>query len=273
MIIDGHAHACGGYLTSDSIVRLLDENGVSRVVLVPGEPDSDRTYNLPDFSRLLPGNCAVKFTNILTKIVISLKGTAKHIEAGNEHVYSLVRANPDRVIQFYWVTRYMRDVGKTLDERLRKWGFKGIKLHQCWESFSIDSDHFRTAAAWAEGNDLPLFVHLFSIREVGKLVGYKTDHPNLKLILGHLFGLEYLIRHGRRLENVYFDISSYQFTSNKRVMKCLREFGSERILFGTDTPYGKDNLKGNIDRLNNLPITDRDRKNILGENLRKLLRL
>ena len=37
MIIDGHSHACGKYLTAEGIIKTLDENGVDKVVLVPGE--------------------------------------------------------------------------------------------------------------------------------------------------------------------------------------------------------------------------------------------
>ncbi len=40
MIIDGHAHACGDFLTSEGILEKLNEAGVDKVVLVPGELDS-----------------------------------------------------------------------------------------------------------------------------------------------------------------------------------------------------------------------------------------
>ena len=33
MIIDGHAHACGDYLSTEGILRLLDALGVDKVVL------------------------------------------------------------------------------------------------------------------------------------------------------------------------------------------------------------------------------------------------
>lgn len=50
MIIDGHSHACGKFLTAESIVRTLDKNGVDRVVLVPGELNSRSEYTLPNSS-------------------------------------------------------------------------------------------------------------------------------------------------------------------------------------------------------------------------------
>jgi hypothetical protein len=44
MIIDGHAHACGGYLTPENIIKTLDNSGTDKVVLVPGEPNSKAEY-------------------------------------------------------------------------------------------------------------------------------------------------------------------------------------------------------------------------------------
>ena len=40
MIIGGHSHACGKFLTADSILQTLNSNGVDKVVLVPGELDT-----------------------------------------------------------------------------------------------------------------------------------------------------------------------------------------------------------------------------------------
>jgi hypothetical protein len=54
MIVDGHAHACGDYLTSESIMNKLDKAGVEKVILVPGELDSLKIYPLPNLARLLP---------------------------------------------------------------------------------------------------------------------------------------------------------------------------------------------------------------------------
>jgi len=33
--------------------------------------------------------------------------------------------------------------------------FKGIKLHQCWEYFKVDSDWFREVTDWCVNKNLP----------------------------------------------------------------------------------------------------------------------
>ncbi len=47
--------------------------------------------------------------------------------------------------------------------------------------------------------------------------------------------------------------------------------GKHKIVLGSDTPYGKNNLKMNIQRIRNLPIPGAEKKLILGENIQKLL--
>ena len=54
MIIDAHAHACGEFLKGEDIVRILDENDVDKVVLVPGEVGSDKGYSFPELSTSYP---------------------------------------------------------------------------------------------------------------------------------------------------------------------------------------------------------------------------
>lgn len=271
MIIDGHAHACGGYLTPENIIRTLDNSGTDKVILVPGEPDSKAEYFLPDLAALLPNLNVVKATNFLTKIVIRLSGMLNHIPDGNEYVNKLSLTTGGRVIQFIWITTRFQNPIEYLENRLADWHFSGVKLHQCWDNFSIDSKFFIEIADWTEKYDLPLFIHLNNDKEVKKIIKYKRAHPDLKLIIAHLFGLELFINEKLSPENLYFDISSPQLVSKKRLMLAIRFFGAQNLILGSDNPYGRNNLQKNIDRVRALDINDQDKKSILGENLLNIL--
>lgn len=274
MIIDGHSHACGRYLTPDTITNTLDTNGVDKVILVPGELHSKSEYSLPDIASIFPRSNVVKMTNYLTKFVMNLTGKVKEIPLGNEYVYDLTQKTNGRVIQFIWVTTQIISPSAYLDNKWKDWNFKGVKLHQCWENFSIDSDFFREVALWAEHNGLPLFIHLYSDAEVEKIIEYKKRHPNLKLIIAHLFGLELFLKHNFKDENLYFDMSTLQLISKTRLMDAIHFVGADRVLFGTDTPYGcKDNIRKNLNRISSLDISSADKDWILGENMRGLLKL
>lgn len=273
MIIDGHAHASGDFLKPESIIDNLNKYGVDKVILVPGELESTKNYSLPNLAKLFPANNVVKVTNILTRFVIRIAGTVKQIPKGNEYVYQLAQRTKGRVIQFIWITQQIEKPIEYLNEKLSIWNYKGIKLHQCWEDYSIDSEFFRTVAEWAEKNDLPLFIHLYSDNDTKQLIKYKKGHPKLKLIVAHLFGLEIFIEHNCKDENLYFDISTIQLTSTKRLKNALKFVGATNVTLGTDTPYGKDNLKKNINRVRSLDISTKEKELILGENMRKLLKI
>lgn len=273
MIIDGHSHACGEYLTSDSLIATIDKWGVDKVILVPGELNSSANYSLPNFARLFPTYNVVKITNFISKIAIRLTGKAKEIAAGNEFVYNLKQKSQGRVIQFIWITKQIGNVTEYLDKKYSEWRFHGVKLHQCWERFSVDSNFFREVALWAEKNDMPLFIHPGSDAEVLKIIDYKRNHPNLKLIIAHLFGLELFIKQKFKDDNLYFDSSCPQLISAKRLMDAIQFVGANRVTFGTDTPYGKENIDKCMKKIKSLNISPEERDMILGENMRKLLNM
>ena len=274
MIIDGHSHACGRFLTPDSIINTLDTNGVDKVILVPGELNSKSEYSLPNIASIFPRSNVVKMTNYLTKLVMKLTRKVKEIPFGNEHVYELTQKTNGRVIQFIWITTQIDSPSDYLDNKRKDWNFKGVKLHQCWENFSVDSEFFREVALWTENNGLPLFIHLYSDTEVDKIIEYKKKHLNLNLIIAHLFGLELFIKQNFKDENLYFDTSTLQLISNTRLMDAINFVGADKVIFGTDTPYGcKDNIKKNLNRITNLDISSDDKELILGENMKRLLNI
>jgi uncharacterized protein len=273
MIIDGHAHACGDYLTPESIEKTLTANGADKVLLAPGELNSAKAYSMPVFSEWFPEKNAVKVTNVMTRLVVTLSGSADQILAGNEYVYGLTQKCPECVLQCLWVTRQLPDPVEYLDKKLEAWKFKCVKIHQVWEDVSVDSTFFRETAGWAESHSIPLFIHLASDKEALKLVHYKKEHGNLKLIVAHMFGLEFFISEGVKDENLYFDTSSVQFTSTYRVKKAIDFVGADRVLLGTDTPYGEANLKLNLARIRSLDLSKDDKQKILGGNLKDLLEI
>jgi predicted TIM-barrel fold metal-dependent hydrolase len=272
MIIDGHAHASGDFLTPEGITQVLNSTNADKVVLVPGEIDRYKAITFPNFARIFPKSNITKFWNILTKLVV-MKITKINKKFGkyNEYIYELTKKLPNKVIQFYLITDINQYIKQELDEKFANWKFKGLKIHQCWYKISVDSKIFYDTANWAEKHDLPIFIHLESEKEVKKLIEYKRSHPKLKMIIGHLFGLELFIKSKIKFENLFFDISTYQVTSNYRVLKTIEYFGADKIILGSDTPYGKENLKKNIERLEKLPLSNDDKNMILGLNMKKLL--
>jgi hypothetical protein len=273
MIIDAHAHACGAFLNGKDIIEMLNKNNVAQIVLVPGELGSDKSYSLPKLATKFPSTDVVSFTNLITKMVIGISGKAKQIGEGNAYVYSLAKEYPDRIIQFYWVRLSLSNALENLERHYAEYGFKGIKFHQCWESFKVGSDNFHKVAEWAVSKDLPIFVHLFSKNQATQLAKYIKVYSKTIFIIGHLFGLERYIEAGINSDNIFFEISTPQLVSIRRLKKAIQHFGAKRILMGSDTPYGQNNLELNIKRIRTLNIPDEEKNLILGNNMKKLLKI
>jgi predicted TIM-barrel fold metal-dependent hydrolase len=269
MIIDGHGHACGEYLSAESIKKKIDLTNVDKVVLVPGQLNSSKTYKLKDYTKKDPHKDVVGRTNKIIRMGITLLRVHKTIPKGNEHVYTLARTLPENIIQFFWVTKSQIN---EIDAKYREMNFKGIKLHQCWEYFKIDSEYFKTIANWATQHEMPLFIHLYSYKDVGDLIEYIRNNNNIKLINGHLFGLELFMKEDiEDLKNIYFDVSNNCFISNERFGKALNHFGSSKLLMGSDIPYGEKSLERVISRIKGLDIPEDQKNEILGNNMRNLL--
>jgi predicted TIM-barrel fold metal-dependent hydrolase len=271
MIVDGHAHACGELLTLDGLLRALDTNGVDRVVLVPGEHASSRSYPLPDLARLLPGREVAGVTNAVTMAVVRLKRAARHLDGDNAMVAEYARVRPDRVVQFFWLTLREGFAADEIAGRLHAWRFSGLKLHQCWDRFEVESPAFGAAADFAAAHALPVFVHLRGPSQATALAKVALAHPQTRFIVAHLIGLERFIAAGRDGGNVYFDISCPDIVSTTRILRAVRHFGADHVLMGSDTPYGRDAMARSVRRVRALGLPSGDERAILCGTAARLL--
>lgn len=268
VIVDSHAHACGEYLSVDSIQSKLQKSGCNKIILTPGQYGSKVTYSLKNKTFHNPLADVISKNNKMNKRFMKLMGTIKEIPKGNEYVYNLMKLMEGTVYQSYWITKANID---RLDEDYKRMKFVSVKLHQCWEDFCIDDAYFKRAASWAENRGIPLFIHVYSRDEMLKLIEYIKGHPNLKIVIGHLFCVEDFLNLSKDVvANTYFDLSNFYFVSKERFMLGYQAFGSEHFLLGSDTPYGKNAFENTMDMIRNSGIPDTDIDNICGKNALKL---
>ena len=90
-------------------------------------------------------------------------------------------------------------------------------------------------------------------------------------LIGHLFRLEEYIQTELRMDNIYFDISTPPLISIVRLQKALDSFGAQRLILGSDTPYGAESLRKNIERVKALTLSEEKKSMILGGNLQRIL--
>lgn len=270
MIIDGHAHACGKYLNSQSIVKYLDEHRIDMVVLCGGEPNSVKDYSYPMLSNVFTGQGLGYFFNMIISMVIKINHAADHLDEQNKAVYELTKQLPNRVINAYWVNPTEKNCIDKLEQFYSVYNFRIIKLHQCWTQFDINSNQNKKIFSWANEHKIPVFIHLRSHDQVMEFVKNANQFSDTVFIVAHMIGLDY-ISQNLNGTNVYFDLSAPQLYSRNMLKKALNKFGAERLILGSDTPYGIDNISKVMSRLKQLSLSVEDIDLICGSNLAKLL--
>lgn len=273
MIIDGHAHSCGIFYQAENIIKVLDKLGVDKVVLCTNFENNDKNQFLPNLAKWFPGSDLMLPMNRIIRLINKIASSKSKLMSGNEYVFDLASQHPDRIIQFYWIDPNQTNALVNLKEKFFLWRFKGIKFHQPSAPFRFDNPVLHEIARFAAEQQLPFFIHLYAKKDVENFIRFAPIHPKTNFIIAHLIGLELFEKRQVRLPNLYFDISPTPLISDKRILKAINLFGAERILLGSDTPFGKDNLKKNIERVNRLPKTTEQKELILGKNIESLLEL
>lgn len=161
-------------------------------------------------------------------------------------------------------------------ENLISLGLKGVKLHPDIQRFKIDDYRCLKIYEICEKKGLPILMHTGDNR-------YDYSNPNrLKPILEIYKGLTVIGAHFggysiwneaadklHGIENFYVDCSSSFFNfSDAEIVALIREYGAERVLFGTDFPMWSP--KAELERFMALPLDERERNLILSENAKRI---
>ena len=153
--------------------------------------------------------------------------------------------------------------------------FCGIKLHPDNSGMNIDDIYNDAIADFALRYDYPIAVHSYpsSAREQDRdeycaperIGRWMNRHPGLKAIVCHLGGFQW--KDAVELD-AYFDISAIlpdlvARYGVKRANMILREFGTGRLLFGTDWPCSRsvkpaDIMEYYLDILDQMDFTEEE---------------
>lgn len=183
--------------------------------------------------------------------------------------------------------------------RVAELGLRGVKLHPPYQNADFDDIRYLRILDRAAELDLIVLVH--AGLDIG-LPGVDRASPEmiaravkavgpLKLVCAHMGGWRQWDAVEELLPGagVYLDTSfslgrivpngdgfPWQETDlplmePERFLRLVRAFGAERILFGTDSPWGEQ--ADALQRLQALPLTDAERTAILGGNAARLLGL
>lgn len=234
-IIDSHTHwgpslTLGTEVTTFELLRQAEESRVQRIVIFP------------------------------------FPSTVIEDERINDQVLELAKKDR-RFIPYYYIPEDLRPIPVEKNFYGGKWHWvRGVQ--DCSSNYQVLDDpnlvHFIEAS---EAIDLPIVFE----EELAFTEAFARKTKNLKIIIPHLGMLggnpfDFLKTFKSR-ENVFFDTA---LAGTETIMQFVEKIGKERILFGSDIPFGT--MKQELEKILSLSIGDAEKEWILSKNLKRLIR-
>ncbi|MBQ3219554.1 MAG: amidohydrolase family protein [Clostridia bacterium] len=218
-----------------------------------------------------------KRAGVTRYVVHSVATTAHQVRSINE----FIKKEMDEHEEFIGFMTLHQDLTEEEIEKEVDWciknGFKGVKLHPDFQKFYIDGEDAEKFYR-VIGDRLPILFHTgddrYEYSKPKRLVTMAKKYPNVKFIAAHFGGYRCWKDVGFYvgLDNVYFDTcSSLTFISKETARDIIDLLGADKFFFGTDFPMW--DAEKELERFNAIEMTNEERKMILSENIKKLLKI
>ncbi len=281
MIIDFHTHTFPPKIAASTIMKL-----------------SAASHTLP-FTDGTPGGlrASMRDAGVSLSVVLPVATAPRQVEHINDASAAINESTEETgLISFGCMHPDFEGWHDEL-KRVKSLGLKGIKLHPVYQG--VDFDDPRTLRILDRAGELGLIVVTHAGLDVG-FPGVVRCSPEMvrsavrqagpvKLVLAHMGGwrswdrvLELLpelpvfidtsFSTGRMVPaDGYYSEDELQLLDGEQFMGLVRAFGTERVLFGSDSPWSSQ--RESLDWIREQPLTDGEIEDILGGNGRKLLGL
>jgi len=188
---------------------------------------------------------------------------------GNERVAEYC-AGHERLIPFACINPHLhQNPAAELRRCVEGLGMRGLKLGPTYGHFYPNDAVLYPAYAVAQEKGIPVLVHTgTSVFKGSKL----KDFPDLVIVQAHSgrgFWYDQAFTLARYHQNVYMELAGLPPRKLFTYFPQLERL-ADKVLFGSDYP-GVPSLRGNIEAIRALPLSEEAKENILGGNARRLL--
>lgn len=262
MIIDFHVHCFADELAERAIASLSEAAGLP--------PRSDGTVSGIRSSMRKAGVDKSVLLSIATKPQQSRRITQWASSVQDEDVIAFGSIHPETED---WEDELVR---------IREAGMKGIKFHPDYQKFFVDDQ--RLFPVYEKAAELGLIMIFHAGVDIGLPTPYHCPpgrlkrvvraFPGAKIVAAHMGGFQYWDEVESTLagEQLYFDTSFSLHAMNKeQFLRIAMKHGYDRLLFGTDSPWG--DQPEEVARLRGMKLPAGAQEAILGGNAARLLGL
>lgn len=209
-------------------------------------------------------------------VVHSVATSPKQPSSINRFISEKMREFPEKLIGFGTLfpesSETERDFRSAIDL-----GLRGIKLHPDIQRFCLDSPECFLVCDLCREAKIPLILHTGDTRydysNSNRLIPLLERYPDLIVIGSHFGGWSRWKQATSELysyRNFYTDCSSsLMYLSAEDAAACIRTYGTERVLYGSDYPMW--NPKKELERFLSLPLSEREKEQILFLSASRLL--
>lgn len=194
----------------------------------------------------------------------------------NELVKRAAEEYPEQIVGCYWPDPHYSDAAEKTRIALREWGFKGIKLHPLFHAFLPNDEIVHPIAEEARRAKAPLLIHTghspFSLPwSVGELA---DNFPDVNIVMlhmgnGHGVYVEAAMNVAKKKDNIYLETS--RMFDGSKIVKAIKVVGKDRVLYGSDIPFGDPVVE--IVKGTTLNLTDEENDLYFYRNAKDLLRV
>lgn len=188
-------------------------------------------------------------------------------------------ATDDRIISFAGIHPQTDDYKRDID-RICEMGFKGIKLHPEYQSFQVDEGDMMKVYDYVLSKGLILIFHAGA--DPAYAPPFRSSPKAFRRIVDEMQGGVIVASHlGGHAQwddvekhlvgtSIYLDTSmGTEYYPTEQFIRIVKSHGSEKILFGSDSPWS--NAKNEIENIRSMPLTDKEKTDILGASAQRLL--
>ncbi len=263
MLIDFHTHCFPDKIAPKAIEKLSDASGG----LMP--------YTDGTLSGLTQ---SMEQSGVDISVVLNIATNAHQQRSVNQ--FAAESNNQKNIFAFGSVFPHSEDVLSEL-EHIKELGLKGVKLHPDYQGFAVDD--LKMKPIYKKISELGLITVFHAGLDYGFAPPYGATPKRMAkalswfespVIAAHWGGvncgeevLQYLCS-----ENIYFDTSfGYSTMPKYYAQKIIEKHGTDKLLFGTDTPWHTAQMEKRL--LCSLGLNDSELEKIYSLNAKKLLNI